>query len=268
MNIFEELNSVDKKMKDDLDELEIRRKELEKRKKEEIKKAKEEKVRRKNNKKEILKSILEDNTEGIDEPHIYVITYEHSRGGGYGYGPCVEQGISKFEKLMTERERKIATVTGKIKKIIDASLPDYGCHCTGIVNIEKVGREVTCDEKIKLDAVRKKVNIIKNNKDAGKKCTINLYDEEFEDIQVNTSLKYALLSTLNIENGKVENMEDKIIADAMPAPVTKNEPNPEITTQTGKEDKRTVESKQKTKSKITMQDIRKAIRIALSRGER
>lgn len=41
MNIFEELNSVDKKMKDDLDELAIRRKELEKRKKEEeIKKEK------------------------------------------------------------------------------------------------------------------------------------------------------------------------------------------------------------------------------------
>ena len=58
MNIFEELNSVDKKMKDDLEELEIRRKELEKRKKEEeIKKAKEEKIKRKNNKKEILKSI-------------------------------------------------------------------------------------------------------------------------------------------------------------------------------------------------------------------
>ena len=115
MNIFEELNSVDKKMKDDLDELAIRRKELEKRKKEEeIKKEKEEKVKRKNNKKEILKSILEDNAEGIDEPHIYVITYEHSKGGGYGYGPYVEEGISKFEKLMTERERKIATVTGKI----------------------------------------------------------------------------------------------------------------------------------------------------------
>jgi len=87
MNIFEELNSVDKKMKDDLEELEIRRKE------EEIKKAKEEKIKRKNNKKEILKSILEDNTEGIDEPHIYVITYEHSGGGGYGYGPHVEEGI-------------------------------------------------------------------------------------------------------------------------------------------------------------------------------
>lgn len=54
----------------------------------------------------------------------------------------------------------------------------------------------------------------------------------------------------------------------MQAPVTKNEPNPEITTQTGKKDERTVESKQKTKSKITMQDIRKAIRKALSRGER
>ena len=59
MNIFEELNSVDKKMKDDLEELETRRKELEKRKKEEeIKKAKEEKIKRKNNRKEILKSIL------------------------------------------------------------------------------------------------------------------------------------------------------------------------------------------------------------------
>ena len=91
MNIFEELNSVDKKMKDDLEELETRRKELEKRKKEEeIKKAKEEKIKRKNNKKEILKSILEDNTEGIDEPHIYVITYEYSKGGGYGRGPYVE----------------------------------------------------------------------------------------------------------------------------------------------------------------------------------
>ncbi len=269
MNIFEELNSVDKKMKDDLDELAIRRKELEKRKKEEeIKKEKEEKVKRKNNKKEILKSILEDNTEGIDDPHIYVITYEHSKGGGYGYGPYVEEGISKFEKLMTERERKIATVTGKIKKVTNASSLACGCHCTGIVNIEKVGRELTCDEKIKLDAVRKKVNIIKNNKDAGKKCTINLYDEEFEDIQVNTSLKYALLSTLNIENGKVGNIEDKIIAGAMPAPVTKNEPNPEITTQTGNKDKKTVDPKQKTKSKITMKDIRKAIRIALSRGER
>lgn len=54
----------------------------------------------------------------------------------------------------------------------------------------------------------------------------------------------------------------------MQAPVTKNEPNPEITTQTGKEDKRTVESKQKPKPKITMQAIRKAIRKALSRGER
>ena len=269
MNIFEELNSVDKNMKDDLDELAIRRKELEKRKKEEeIKKEKEEKVKRKNNKKEILKSILEDNAEGIDEPHIYVITYEHSKGGGYGYGPYVEEGISKFEKLMTERERKIATVTGKIKKVTNASSLACGCHCTGIVNIEKVGRELTCDEKIKLDAVRKKVNIIKNNKDAGKKCTINLYDEEFEDIQVNTSLKYALLSTLNIENGKVGNIEDKIIAGAMPAPVTKNEPNPEITTQTGNKDKKTVDPKQKTKSKITMKDIRKAIRIALSRGER
>lgn len=269
MNIFEELNSVDKKMKDDLDELAIRRKELEKRKKEEeIKKEKEEKVKRKNNKKEILKSILEDNAEGIDEPHIYVITYEHSKGGGYGYGPYVEEGISKFEKLMTERERKIATVTGKIKKVTNASSLACGCHCTGIVNIEKVGRELTCDEKIKLDAVRKKVNIIKNNKDAGKKCIINLYDEEFEDIQVNTSLKYALLSTLNIENGKVGNIEDKIIAGAMPAPVTKNEPNPEITTQTGNKDKKTVDPKQKTKSKITMKDIRKAIRIALSRGER
>lgn len=269
MNIFEELNSVDKKMKDDLDELAIRRKELEKRKKEEeIKKEKEEKVKRKNNKKEILKSILEDNTEGIDDPHIYVITYEHSKGGGYGYGPYVEEGISKFEKLMTERERKIATVTGKIKKVTNASSLACGCHCTGIVNIEKVGRELTCDEKIKLDAVRKKVNIIKNNKDAGKKCTINLYDEEFEDIQVNTSLKYALLSTLNIENGKVGNIEDKIIAGAMPAPVTKNEPNPEITTQTGNKDKKTVDPKRKTKSKITMKDIRKAIRIALSRGER
>ena len=269
MNIFEELNSVDKKMKDDLEELEIRRKELEKRKKEEeIKKAKEEKIKRKNNKKEILKSILEDNTEGIDEPHIYVITYEYSKSGVYGRGPYVEEGISKFEKLMTERERKIATITGKIKKVTDARFPGYDCDCKGIVNIEKVGREVTCDEKIKLDAVRKKVNIIKNNKDAGKKCTINLYDEKFEDIQINTSLKYALLSTLNIENGKVENIEDKIIAGAMPAPVTKNEPNPEITTQTGKKDERTVESKQKTKSKITMQDIRKAIRKALSRGER
>ena len=149
-----------------------------------------------------------------------------------------EEGISKFEKLMTERERKIATVTGKIKKVTNASSLACGCHCTGIVNIEKVGRELTCDEKIKLDAVRKKVNIIKNNKDAGKKCTINLYDEEFEDIQVNTSLKYALLSTLNIENGKVGNIEDKIIAGAMPAPVTKNEPNPEITTQTGNKDKK------------------------------
>lgn len=269
MNIFEELNSVDKKMKDDLEELEIRRKELEKRKKEEeIKKAKEEKVRRKNNKKEILKSILEDNTEGIDEPHIYVITYEYLESGRDGRGPYVEEGISEVEKIMTERERKIATITGKIKKVTDVSFPDYECHCTGIVNLEKVDRELTCDEKIKLDAVRKKVNIIKNNKDAGKKCTINLYDEKFEDIQINTSLKYALLSTLNIENGKVENIEDKIIAGAMPAPVTKNEPNPEITTQTGKKDERTVESKQKTKSKITMQDIRKAIRKALSRGER
>lgn len=146
-------------------------------------------------------------------------------------------------------------------------MPACGCHCRGIVNIEKVGRELTCDEKIKLDAVRKKVNIIKNNKDAEKKCAINLYDEEFEDIQVNTSLKYALLSTLNIENGKVENIEDKIIGDAMQAPVTKNEPNLEITTQTGKEDKRTVESKQKPKPQITMQAIRKAIRKALSRGE-
>lgn len=100
MNIFEELNSVDKKMKDDLDEFAIRRKELEKRKK--------------------------------------------------------EEGISKFEKLMTGRERKIATVTGKIKKVTNASSLACGCHCTGIVNIEKVGRELTCDEKIKLDAVRKK----------------------------------------------------------------------------------------------------------------
>lgn len=34
----------------------------------------------------------------------------------------------------------------------------------------------------------------------------------------------------------------------MPAPVTKNEPNPEITTQTGKKDKKTVDPKQKTNS--------------------
>ena len=45
MNIFEELNSVDKKMKDDLEELEIRRKE------EEIKKSK----RRKNKKEKIIR---------------------------------------------------------------------------------------------------------------------------------------------------------------------------------------------------------------------
>lgn len=242
MKIFDELNEIDEQEKEALKDLE-KLKEINKQKAEEEERRRQENERREKTDSKVakLKSILEDTTEGIDEPRLYTITYNHSEGGGYGYGARIGAGKSSCTIIMTEREKMIAEFTGKLEHCTNAGGLAYGCQCTGIVGVKEADREMTDEEKIKIDVARKKVEVINKSEEANKECIIDLYDEEFRDIPVNTSLKYALLSSLNIKNGKVIDMD------------------------INKEDINTDASSKDSEKKITLSSIKNAIAKFFSR---
>jgi len=242
MRIFDKLSSVDNQLKDDLNNLEEeRRKEEYAQWKEEQQRKEDERNRRREAQREKIKVALEDDTEGIDEPHWYTITYEHSEGwgGGIEHGHHYKKGSGKFELLMTEREKRIAEATGKLKQYAYRNAPGT-CDITRI-EVSEVEHEMTAEEKLKVESIRKKVEIIKESEEAETECVIDLYDQEFETIPVNTTLKHALLSSVSIENGKVREMD--------------------------KEDTKT-NFPEKQKSKITFTNIKNAIVKAFNKGER
>lgn len=243
MEIFDKLSSVDGQLKDNLKNLEEERRNQEyAQRKEEQRRKEEERNKRREAKKEKLKIILEDSTEGIDEPQWYIITYEHSKGWrqvGCDYGAPFPNGTGKFKLLMTEREQRVAEATGKLKQYALMQAPGQ-CDITRI-ETSKVNHEMTEEEKLKIEAIRKKVEIIKGSKETEVECIIDLYDEEFGHIPVNTSLKYALLSSLSIENGNVADMNKQ-------------------------ETKTNLSAKQK--SKITFGSIKRAIGRVFNKGER
>lgn len=250
MGIMDELSSIDKKLQDDLEERRINAEKVEEdRRKAELERKENEKRTQKELKTEKIQEILEDSDEVLDEPHIYKINYSHSQGGGYGYGPHIEKGTASCEVLMTEREKRIAQLTGYIEKCTNADLLAYGCQCTGVKSIMPSSRELSDEEKMKIDSIKKKVSIIKTNEEAENDCIFDLYDDQFESIQVNTSLRNALLSSVSIKNGKIITQEKDI--------------TPEQQTEQTRSDLPV-----KAESKISFRTLRETIKKVLGRGER
>lgn len=236
MGIMDELNAVDEKLKTDLEQkrLEIEQAKQEKGK-QELEQQKMKKEQEKMEKIKKLQEVLNDTDTKLDEPHLYTIEYSHGPSGGYGYEPYNPEGKDKFEIIMTKRERKIAEITGYIKKCIRSrgKLED-------IISIDESTRELTEEEKMKFDSIEKKVSIIRESGETEQDCTLDLYDEEFGRLEIPTTLQNALLSSVSIKNGQVKTKTQEMEQ-------TDEEQNP---------------------SKITLQSIKNAIRRVLGKGER
>lgn len=204
MGLLDEINSVDIELEE---KIEAKRKELLERKNAEIKRKEEEAMRertkKKNAKIENIQKIMGDRSdESLDEPHVYVIHYYHPEVFGYGLSWSIAAGYYDEEVIMTEREKEIAMLTGKIFRFISGSSPK-------IINVTESNRELTDEEKLKLESIKKKVAIIKNSEEGKNDCDFEIEDNEFGILQLNTSLENALLSSVSIKNGIIIDEEEK-----------------------------------------------------------
>lgn len=260
MEIFEKLNEVDEQMKESLNELEEKRirEELEE---EERKKQmeKEKKLKKEEDRRQEYKSILESDLTKLDEPQLYTITYTYTENDvSFRYGGPVNRKKGSLEIVMTEREKRLAEMTGELKEITDSHIGPLNV-CLEILDIKIANREMSEKEKITAEATKRKVEAIKNSPEGENRCIINLvynknsksYEERNKNIEVETKLKYALLSTLNVENGKIIYEEKQ-----------------EVAADNEVEDVKEVSTNQEPKNKITLGSIGKALLKVLNRGER
>lgn len=277
MDIFEKLNSVNTQMKKDLEE-EKRKEEEERKRYEQIRKEREEEIKRMEENDEIeledeemqqekekIKAILADNTEGIDEPHWYIVTWKY-----YEYGRGAIE--TEFELIMTEREKMLTDVTNWLEQYLGEYIYDKE-YSHEILNVEKLNRKMTREEEIKLNAVKEKIKFIKEESEEGNKDVIvDFYHDDFEEeeIAVKTTLKQALLTQVSEKedgnySGKIRGL-DKL----------KNQQKEEVVKKEVKEEKEE-ETKEETKdeilpakpkSKVTFASIKEAFGKFLNRGER
>lgn len=208
MGIMEDLNSIDEKVYENLSAVRERRRIADE---EELRREKEQKEQ-KEIKKEKIKEIIEDDEESLDEPHVYNVTYSHSGygGGGYGYGPRweVKAGTKNYKIIMTEREKRIAELTGWIRAYIWWKLTGNTNHNNPINSIESIAisdEELSQDENLIIDSIKEKVLLIKTNEEAENDCVLGLHDDDFYSISIDTSLRKALLSTISLKSGIIQN---------------------------------------------------------------
>lgn len=240
MGIFEELDFVESQMDNELQNLEIeKQKKKEERKKLEHEMQLEDEKRRKNAKAYEIQKILSDTAEDLDEPHLYSISgkfrYVHMMGVD---GGRYEEKEKTFDGIMTEREKRIAEKTG-----LEEVAKKWACaeSCLELKSIQRLTRRPTEEEQIRLDAIKRKVLIIKSSKEANDMCVANFSS----GISVTTSLKAALLSSLNVKTVDIEKEKEK-----------------KITTP------RWTEELPEEKSKINLSSIKNSIARVLSKGER
>lgn len=250
MEIFEKLNEVDEQMQKSLNELEEeRKKQMEK----------EKKLKKEEDRRQEYKYILESDLTKLDEPQLYTINYTYTENDvAFRYGGPVNRKKGSLEVVMTEREKRLAEMTGELKEIVNSYIRSSN-ECLDILDIKIANREMSEKEKITAEAMKRKVEAIKNSPEAENTCIINLvynknsklYEERNKNIEVETKLKYALLSTLNVENGKIIYEGKQEVAD-----------DNEV------EDVKEVSTNQEPKNKITLGSIGKALLKVLNRGER
>ena len=241
MGIMDELNSVDQELQANLSKLEndrfdkaIQALEREREKKEQ------EKRDRKKLKAENIQEILENSEEGLDEPHMYNIRYAHS---GYEYiasyvnpGPIrrAEPGVKDLKVIMTEREKRIMEASVGIEEFVrrqDLKRNNVEIEIKSITESTNLSQE----EQMKLDSIKKKISIIKTNEEAEEQCVLNLDDDEFGNIPIHTSLRKALLASVSIKNGKIILQEKDITTEQQneqPKSEVPDEKGPQISLRT------------------------------------
>lgn len=208
MQIFEKLNKEDEKFRAFVEaQEEAKEAAAEARRKEEERKLEAKKREKMKIYRDGIQEILEDTSEGIDEPRRYRVIYSCTSGGGYGYGPY--EGPSTKTKciIMTEREKRLAMYTEELYYLLEGN-GAYGSRPDEIKRIEEAsndGFRLSNEQKMEMESIKKKVKIINSDEETDKKIVIN-----YNGVQITTSLRQALLASVNI-NGNFRRRTEEAV---------------------------------------------------------
>lgn len=177
MGLQEELKRIDEEVKREKEERDGKKAEAANRKEQE------ERDKQRQEEYEQIRAILESEEEGIDEPGIYhikerVVNFPHP-----------STSLSEYNRIMTERERRLILVS-----------PGFGMSTVESIEPSDLSIEdLSEEEKLEYDAAKKKIELVKSSDEAEKRGIMEFKGQNFSH-KIETSLKYALLSSINILN--------------------------------------------------------------------
>lgn len=204
-------------------------------------------------KKEKIMEILEDNEEGLDEPHVYQVEFWH-QGGGRGWELFVPAGTATCNMIMTEREKRIVKLVGGIERYPSEYGVAIGCKCDRISDIQLSSEELSHDEETAISSIKQKISIIKTNVEAEKDCILDIhYNKEFTStFRMHTSLRNALLLSVSRKNDRMV-IQVKDLETEKQSTQQENNLNPD--------------EQSASKSKISFKTLRETIKRVFGRGE-
>ena len=212
----------------------------------------------------IIEKILNDPTQGLDEPHVYNLKYTHTVYY-YGRNPLERVQNSSVNVIMTEREKRIQEFIGFFNGFYEGKSVGYDENITDVVGyslskLEPIGRN-----KLEIDRIKQKIDTIKQSSESKENCTLvvkdfirkyhNGYYPESLEYRVQTTLGKAL--SVNVVNESI----DKNITNGMEIlmPQKEQEKEEEQKRKEEKEQKLSRTKQVKKKGKITLNSICDAI---------
>ena len=168
--------------------------------------------------KEKIRAVLQDESEGIDEPHLYTIYYEHSGQtevtkrefemyrayaslGPFQVQSEIKPGIVSVNRVLTEREAKLIGIVGCSDYYC---APGPSCSYVRTVGVEISEMPLSPQEEKLAEEIKKEVDRIKT---APKRRKTAYYDYKGE--KVKTDNEHAMLASIN-GNKHMFKLADKI----------------------------------------------------------
>ena len=213
MSISEELKGVEDKYNEDARKKMLMQYEERKTREENTKKKREEEKRKKNEERiEKIKAILYETSEGIDEPHLYTVQFDHLGRDGAPAGIAgafltatrEEPGTRSYKKIMTEREVKMIAELAKLGMWLD-ELGRYNLRSIGNIRYT-INNDEKETEKREIEIVRAKVEAIKSCEEMERRKEAQI---RFEDgIIIYTDDEHAALCSINCNKENVMLSDD------------------------------------------------------------
>ena len=172
-------------------------------------------------KEEMIREVLQDESKGIDEPHLYTIYYEHSGQreitkeefekhrayaslGPFQVQSRMKPGIVRVNKVLTEREAKLIGIVGGREHY---RAPGSSCKYVRTVGVEISKMPLSPQEKELVEKIKNEVARIKNAPKIKRRKTA-YYD--YNGKKVKTDDEHAMLASIN-GNKYMFQLSDKVL---------------------------------------------------------